>query len=127
MKKHEVIKLHNERGLVSKIDFLETLPKEVFEGNVIKFNIPSADKIGKTNNGEGVWGWVSVEDKSKHDDDEFRGEIPAILCNTPMNFGGILFWGTEVLIKCNGNMRPVISSDWVENNILGKEWYRQQN
>lgn len=31
--------------------------------------------------------------------------------------------GTEVVIKCNGSIRPVLSSDWVRENITSKDWY----
>lgn len=125
MEKQEVLKLHEYRGLISKIEFLEGLSETEFNEGMIKFNIPDITRIGQTNNGEGVWGWISPTDKISYENNGFQGEIKAILCNTPLNFFGILFWGTEVVIKCNGSSRPVISYEWVRKNITEKEWYSE--
>ena len=70
------------------------------------------------------WGWVSPEDKERYNDDSFTGEIAVILCNQPLNFYGLFFWGTELVIKCNGSSRPVLSDRWMNENVFCKEWYK---
>lgn len=123
MDKNYVKELHELRGMIYKGDFLESLSEDEFNAGTIKFNIPDEDKIGMTNNGEGVWGWVTPEDKEKYNNDSFDGEIKVILCNTPLNFYGLFFWGTELVIKCNGASRPVLSSRWMKEEIFTKDWY----
>ncbi len=58
---------------------------------------------------------MSPEDKEKYDNDNFYGEIKAVLCNDPLSWDGILFWGCEVNVKCNGSLRPVVSFDYITN------------
>lgn len=123
MEEKSVKELLEERGMVYKGEFIESLSEDEFNKGMIKFNIPDKREIGGTINGEGVWGWISPEDKEKYIDDSFEGELKCILCNHPINFYGYLFWGTEVVIKCNGSRRPVLSSDWVRENITSKDWY----
>lgn len=115
--------LCEERNLPYRADFLDSLPKEQLNDGYIKFNIPDMDKLDSLN-GEGVWGWVMPEDKEKWEDDTFTGEITAILCNTPMNFYGILWWGSEVKITCHGSNRPTLSKKWVEDNIFNADWFK---
>ena len=51
----------------NKTEFIENMDKEEFEKGLIKFNIPDEDRPSSLN-GEGVWGWVTQEDKEKLDD-----------------------------------------------------------
>lgn len=121
-----VSELHNKRGLVYMGDFLDSLSEDQLNAGYIKFNIPNEDSLDSPN-GEGVWGWVTPEDKLLFNNDSFYGNISAILCNTPFNFGGTLFWGTEVVLQCRGSARPTISKDWVEKHILESEWFEKYN
>lgn len=118
----EVKVLCEKRNLPYKADFLDGLSDEQRNDGYIKFNIPDEENLGSLN-GEGVWGWVTPEDKDKWADDTFTGEITAILCNSPLNFCGILWYGSEVKITCHGNKRPTLSKRWVEENILNTEWF----
>ena len=118
----EVEALCRERNLPYKGEFLKSLSDEQRDAGYIKFNIPDIENLDSAN-GEGVWGWVSPEDKLKHDDDRYHGEITAILCNTPINFYGILWWGSEVKITCHGSSRPTLSKQWVTDNILNAPWF----
>lgn len=102
----------------NKSEFIESLAKEDFEKGLIKFNIPDEDRIDSLN-GEGVWGWASQEDREKYYDDTYEGKIIAILCNTPLNYCGILRWGDEVVLQCHGDNRPTLAPDWVKENLQG--------
>lgn len=73
----------------NKTEFIENMDKEEFEKGLIKFNIPDEDRTSSLN-GEGVWGWVTQEDKEKHDDNTYKGKITAILVNHLLNYYGIL-------------------------------------
>lgn len=104
------------KELVNKGDYFEALTKQQQEEGYIKFNIPDEDKIDSLN-GEGVWGWVTPEDKDKYNDDNYHGKITAILLNTPLNYFGVLTWGTEVVLQCHGESRPTLDSEWVKENL----------
>lgn len=121
---NKIKEIHEIRGLSYKADFLESLSEEEFMSGMIKFNIPDEDEVGETNNGEGVWGWIAREDREKYNDDNFKGDIKVILANTPLNFFGIFFWGTELEITCNGKERPVLSFEWVKKNVFQQDWYK---
>ena len=49
----------------NKGKFIESMSKEEFDKGLIKFNIPDEDRINSLN-GEGVWGWVTQEDKENY-------------------------------------------------------------
>lgn len=119
----EVELLCNERGLPYKGKFLEGLSQEELDAGYMKFNIPDVDNLDSLN-GEGVWGWMKPEDKVKYQDDKFYGELTAILCDYPLNFCGILWCGSEVVVQCHGNNRPTLSKRWVEEKILAAPWYQ---
>lgn len=136
MDKQKEIKLMEERGLVYKGDFIESLTTEEFDNGCIRFNLPTISNLiqlidkGETYtscNGEGVFAHISIEDKEKYYDDNFYGEITGILLNFPITdiWESILNWGTEIKIKCNGPDRPIISPSWVKENILDKDWYKE--
>lgn len=133
----ETIELMEKRGFVYKGEEIENLNEKEFHKGCIQFNIPSLDKYDSlyskvtlgvkdtTCNGEGIYGWTNPDDYKKYLDDDFYGEIPAILVNTPIEFNGILNWGTLLKIKCNGPNRAIISPVWVKENILDKDWYKE--
>lgn len=120
---NEVKKLVESRGMTYKGDWFENLSEEEKNAGYIKFNIPDEDNPHKTG-GEGVWGWVTPENKKKYDDDNCYDVIKAILCNSPLNYMGFLFWGVEVEIKCNGDCRPTLNPEWVKKYIIDTEWYK---
>lgn len=102
--------------ITNKGKFIESLSEEQFNAGTIKFNIPDEDDI-YSSNGEGVWGWVTQEDKEKYNNDNYDGELMAILLNHPLNYFGKLHWGDEVKLKCHGQNRPTLDPDWVKENL----------
>ena len=102
--------------MINKGNFIESLTKEEFDKGLIKFNIPNEEDIYSPN-GEGVWGWVTLEEKVKYHDDKYTGELIAILLNTPLNYFGVLNWGDEVKLKCHGINRPTLDPNWVKENL----------
>lgn len=109
------------RDLPYKASVLNGMSEEELHAGYMKFNIPDPDNLDSLN-GEGVWGWMTPEDKAKYMDDRFHGELPAILCNTPINFYGVLWWGCEVVVQCHGAGRPTLSRKWIEEHILSQAW-----
>ena len=105
--------------IINKGKFIESLSEEQFKAGLIKFNIPDEDNI-YSNNGEGVWGWVTAEDKEKYNDDRYYGELMAILLNQPLNYYGMLNWGDKVKLQCRGVSRPTLDPDWVKENLLNE-------
>ena len=104
-------------NIINKGEFIELLTKEDrLNAGLIKFNIPDEDDI-YSKNGEGVWGWVTHDDKTKYNNDRYYGEITAILLNQPLNYFGRLNWGDEVKLKCQGANRPILDPDWVKENL----------
>ena len=102
---------------VDKADFIKSLTEEQFNAGCIKFNIPDDEDLSHTT-AEGVWGWVTQEDKEKYNDDNFTGTIKAILLNQPLNFFSRLKWGTEVVIRGKGRGRPCLDPAWIEKELL---------
>lgn len=103
-------------NMVNKGDFIEALTEEQFNAGLIKFNIPGDDRLHSLN-GEGVWGWVTQEDKAKYHDDKYGGKITAILLNHPIEYFGRLVWGTEVVLQCHGCSRPTLDPEWVKEYL----------
>lgn len=99
-----------KKNIENKGDFFTALTEDEQKRGYIKFNIQSPEEP-KSLNGEGVWGWVTPEDKEKYDDDSYTGNITAILLNEP--FSSNLSWGDEVVLKCNGNNRPTLDVNWM--------------
>ncbi len=108
----------------NKGQFIEDMDKAKLELGYIKFNIPNPEDIYNLC-GEGVWGYVSPEDKAKFNDDEYGGKITAILLNQPLNYMGDLNWGDEVVLKCNGENRPTLDPDWVMENL--SDWLNEED
>ena len=103
-------------GLTWKGDFMEALSEEEEEAGYINFNIPNPESPDDLN-GEGVWGWMTPEDKKKYDDDSFTGKLPVILCNDPLYYSGTLFAGQELVVRCNGSLRPILDPEWVKEHL----------
>ena len=102
---------------IDKSDFIESLTEEQFKAGCIKFNLPPEDNPRRWN-GEGVWGWVTPEDKERYHDDGFCGTMKAILLNDPLRYSDRLVWGTEVVIRCRGSIRPSLDPEWMEEELL---------
>lgn len=103
----------------NKGEFFKSLSEDEQNNGYIKFNIPHPeDPYSK--NGEGVWGWVTPEDKVKYNDDSYHGNIKAILLNNPLESLGFLEWGMEVTLKCHGSDRPTIDPEWIGLKLLLK-------
>lgn len=105
------------KRIINKGKFIESLSEERFHAGVIKFNIPNPKYI-YDKSGEGVWGWVTQEEKEKYHDDNYFGTITAILVNDPIYYAGKLHWGDEVKLRCNGNVRPTLDVEWVKEYLL---------
>ena len=113
--------------MVDKQDFYMSLTEEQQRDGWIKFNIPNPEKGMRGINGEGVWGWLSPEDKEKWADDKFTGKISAILLNDPLNFAGQLMFGSEVVIQCHGENRPTLDVEWAKENLMFPEEGEERN
>lgn len=103
-------------AIINKKNFLESLSDKELKDGYFKFNIPDENTPYKLN-GEGVWGWLNPEDKAKYKDDNFTGQLTAILCNDPINYGGLLSYGSEVKIACHGDNRPTLDPDWIKGKV----------
>ena len=58
------------------------------------------------------------EDAAKYNDDSYFGKLTVILCNEPWTYANILRLGAEVVIRCNGPMRPILDPDWVKEKLF---------
>ena len=105
------------KELINKGEYFQSLSEQEKDKGFIKFNIPNENNI-YSSNGEGVWGWVTPEDKEKYSNDKFFGTIKAILCNFPLYNYGVLEWGVEVVLKCNGGERPTLDPEWIKEFLL---------
>ena len=105
------------KQIVDKRTFFGTLSKAEQCAGYIKFNIPDAEHLDDLN-GEGVWGWVTPEDRVKYNDDTYTGKITAILCNEPLMYHNALFGGAEVVLQCHGESRPTLDPEWVREYLL---------
>lgn len=113
-------KIAERYGLTWKGDFFEALSDQEKKAGYIKFNIPDPTDMSNLN-GEGVWGWVTPEDKVKYEDDSYYGNVNAILCGNSARYMGLLVAGVEVVIRCNGEKRPILDPDWAEETLFHKE------
>ena len=102
--------------IINKGTYIESLSEKEFNAGTIKFNIPDEDNI-YASNGEGVWGWIAPQDTEKYNDDNYHGELMAILLNQPLNYFGVLNWGDEVKLRCHGSDRPTLDPDWVKEYL----------
>lgn len=119
---NDVKELVESRGMVYKGEFLQGLSEEEFNKGMRKVNLQDINNLNSPN-GEGVWVWISPEDIKEYDNDGDK-VIKVILANSPFNYIGILFWGSELEVKCNGSNRPTLSKEWVTEKILNADWYK---
>lgn len=112
------------RDMVYKGQFLEQLSKEEFNNGMRKVNLQKITELNSLR-GEGCWAWVAKEDRIKYDGYS-KEVIKVILANSPIDYMGILFWGSELLVKCNGYNRPTLSVEWVNEKILNSNWFKNQ-
>lgn len=101
--------------IINKEEFLKTLTDEQLNAGYLKFDIPDEDDA--TYNGECVWGWAAPEEKEKYNDLTYKGKITAILLNQPIEYYGRLNWADEVVLKCRGDNKPVLDSEWIKENL----------
>lgn len=123
MTMNEVKNLVESRGMVYKGEFLEQLSEEEFNKGVRKVNLQYIDNLDRLN-GEGVWAWLSEGDREEYDNNSNK-LINVILANSPLSYEGILFWGSEIEVRCNGWNRPTLSEEWVDEKILKADWYKE--
>ena len=116
MNTQEIREITGKLGLKWKGDFFDSLSEDEKRNGYVKFNIPNP-KTPRNLNGEGVWGWMFPADKKKYDDDSFTGKLTVILCNDPFYYSGTLFAGQELVIRCNGENRPILDPDWVQEHL----------
>lgn len=102
--------------MVNMADFYDALTEEQQRAGWIKFNIPNPNAPYELN-GEGVWGWLTPEDKEKWGDDNFVGKLKAILLNDSIWYEGQLLCGHQVIIQCHGSERPTLDPEWVAENL----------
>lgn len=106
--------------MVNMADFYDGLTVQEQEVGWIKFNIPDPENPYDLN-GEGVWGWLTPEDKEKWADDSFTGKLKAILLNDPIRYAGQLLCGHQVIIQCHGSERPTLDPEWVAENLTQED------
>lgn len=108
------------KTIPDKTDFLRALSTEEFDRGCIKFNIPD-ENTPDALNGEGVWGWVTPEDKTRYNDDTYTGKISAILLTRPIACPDLLRWGAECVLQCHGQNRPTLDPEWVKEYLTDDE------
>lgn len=123
MEMSEVKKIVEERGMIYKGEFLQGLSEDEFGKGMRKVNLQPLEELNKAN-GEGVWAWVPEEHREDYDKDNYGKIIKVILANSPLEYMGILFWGSEIEVRCNGNNRPTLSKQWVTEKIINAEWFQ---
>lgn len=115
MKVEDIEKIVGSRGMVYRGKFLKQLSQEEFNNGMRKVDLQSIDDLDSLI-GEECWAWLNEEDRLKYDNDE-NGIVKAILANQPINYMGILFWGSEIVLRLNGGNRPTLSKEWITKNI----------
>lgn len=124
MEMNEVKDLVESRDMVYRGEFLQQLSKEnkeEFDAGMRKVNLQPIDKLGNLN-GEGCWAWIPEEYREEYDNEGDK-VIKVILSNSPLEYMGIFFWGSELEVKCNGSNRPTLSSEWIREKILNANWF----
>ena len=102
----------------NKGKMIEDMDQATLQAGYIKFNLPDSDDIYALS-GEGVWGYVSPEDKQKYNDDNYFGKITAILLNQPICCN--LNWGDEVVLVCHGSNRPTLDPEFIMREFADPE------
>ena len=108
--------------VLNKREFIKNLSDEELHKGCVVFDLPGGYKYVKKKKVitgyEYVYGYVSQEDMEKYFDDNYYGEIKAILLSNPtMELEKLLHWGTEVTLQCRGPIRAVLSTKWLHDNI----------
>ena len=106
------------RELIDRSEFIRSLDDVEFDKGCIKLNIPKKSDLTSLY-GEGVSCWIYPEDRVKVVSSTFHDRVKAILLNVPSEYENQLKWGTEILIRCHGEMRPTLDPEWVKYTILG--------
>ena len=119
---NEVKNLVESRNVIYKGEFLQQLSEKEFNNGIRKVNLQEIDNLDRLN-GEGVWAWLDEEGRKEYDSNSNK-IIKAILVNSPLEYMGILFWGSEIEIRCNYGNRPNLSKEWVVEKILNANWYK---
>lgn len=109
-------------GLKWRKDELEALPETKLWPGYANFNIPNPETPDSFD-GESVWCWLDPESKAKYENDRYAGKLTAILCDNPKSYGGVLFDGIEVVIRCNRDKRPVLDPDWAQEKLIDSGLY----
>ena len=111
-----------EMGLTCRKDEILALPYEELQAGYLMFNIPNPETPNNPN-GEGVWGWADPESKARYNDDHYTGKLTVVLCNDPMYYSGVLCEGMEVVVRCNGEHRPILDPEWVQEKLIDTGLY----
>ena len=120
---YEITKEWAEKtGLTYRKDEILALPYEKRKGGYLMFNIPNPETPNNLS-GEGVWAWADPESKAKYDDNQYNGKLTVVLCSDPMYYGGVLCEGVEVVIRCNGGIRPILDPEWVKERLIDTGLY----
>lgn len=126
MEMNGIKSLVEARGMVYNGAFLNSLSEEDFNTGMIKVNLQEIENLDSLN-GEGCWAWISKEDRKIYDRNSKDNVVKVILANSPFEYMGILFWGSELEVQCNGNNRPTLSKKWVTEKILNANWYNSSS
>lgn len=113
----EIKELAKSMGLKWRKDELDALPETELWPGYVTFNIPNPETPDSFD-GESVWCWLDPESKAKYENDRYSGKLTAILCDNPESYGGVLFEGIEVVIRCNRDKRPILDPDWVKEKLV---------
>lgn len=122
---NEAKDLVESRDMIYKGEFLKQLSIDEFNNGIRKVNLQEINDLDNLN-GEGVWVWLSEEDRKEYSNDSSNKIIKGILANNPFNYENILFWGSEIEIKCNCDKRPNLSKEWTIKKILNTDWYKKE-
>lgn len=123
LNEEDIKALSEERDIPYRGDDIRKLSEEEFQAGARRINLQDIDNLDSLN-GEGCWGWYSEEDRKRYDNNEY-GTATCILLNSPIDYMGVLFWGSELKIKLNETNRPTLDKEWVKEKILGTDWFRK--
>lgn len=106
------------KDFVDKSYFLESLNEREFNNGVTKIYIFDSERFpDEFHYDESLWAYFTEEEREKVKDDSYFGEIKCVLCNSPLNFCGILNWGTEVIVKKDIDECLKLSGRWMKEML----------
>lgn len=106
------------KNFVDKRSFLESLSEEEFNNGLLRIRIINDEKFPEEcYYDESLWAYFTEEEREKVKDDSYFGEIKGVLCNSPLNFCGILNWGTEVIVKKDIDECLKLSKKWMKEML----------